>query len=224
MVLKFDPDGKPYVEPRDDLLRRAEISENPMSLEELHFRLAVATELAESLPDAGRQGIFRAVIDVTNYLSGLGIPRATLHPLDLVAHALVDADRGSETAAFAPAKIPGRPPIKTIEYEPRALTAVVVECCIRQKKLDGAKAFRAEGAALAKTLLKQAAWAPDLNVAELLRLREEVTSRQIDDPMRHWFESMIDSPLLQDRPQEYAKQLTEHGWVNRMPTGPTKLS
>jgi hypothetical protein len=194
------------------------------ALDTLQHNLAVATELAESLGDGGREGIFKAMVSITEYLSGQGVPRATLYPFELVAQAIVDADHGISTPAFKPDTSPGRPAISWTEYHPRAQRAVVVECCIRQKQQDGIKAFRSEGAKQAALLLRQAKWDEEPTGQKLLQLREEVTARPVGDPMRDAYEEMMSSDIAKQHPLAWAKTLLSHGWVNRVPKGPTDLS
>ena len=89
--------GDVQVTPRDRLLLREPVRNDMIpALNEIHEKLAVATELFEHHGDGGRIGVYRAVIDVVDYFAGQGIPRATLAPLAAVAASIVDADRGSK--------------------------------------------------------------------------------------------------------------------------------
>lgn len=220
MTVKRNSGGGVTVRPRPDLLRRQPRTKPRMqSLDDLHQSLAACTELAENLGDGGRKGMYEAAIAVMDYLAGQGIPRATLYPFQLVCSALVDAQRGVGTPAFEPTKTGGRPPIASTEFLPRAHRVVVVECCILQKKQDGAKAYKVEGAELAAELLRRAGWKPDHTGTQLLHLREEVTARAPDDPIRQNYEFFMDSPLARARPLDWAQMLLTHGFVNRPPQG-----
>jgi hypothetical protein len=218
MSVERNADGTCRVVPRPDLLRRG-TPEAPIeaAIEQLHAQLAVATELTENLGDGGREGIYKAIIQLVEFLAGQGIPRAALYPLQIVAGALVDADRGVSTAAFKPQKPSARPPLSVVEFQPRALRAVIAECCIRQKQVEGAKAYRMQGAELAASLLRNAGWTPSTSAKQLLQLREEITSRERGDPMRSTYEEMLDSPVARARPLAWAKLLADHGWVNQRP-------
>lgn len=208
------------IEPRDDLLRKMPTLQRvDEALRDLHGILAVATELTEKLGDHGKAGIFRAMCAVMDFLETQGIPRATMYPFFVVAHAIVDADRGVLTKAFAPASIKGRPPVPMLEAAHRAQTAVIVECCIRQKKIDGAKAYKKEGLRDAKSILRKCGWG-DRSEAELAQTREDVTGRPSGDPIRDEFERMLESSFVASNPQGYAKVLAAHGFINPPPAGP----
>lgn len=209
------------VVPREDLLRLcAQTKEPAAALDTLQAQLAVATELAEDFGDHGRAGIFRAMGALLDYCSSQGIPRAALYPLQLVAGAIVDADRGVSTPAFRPDAKVGRPPIPTFEITSRAHSAVVVECCVRHQRQQRVRAFKVEGARLARQLLRQASWNLDLEASQLTQLREEVTARPVGDPIRDEYERMMDSDITGSAPLAYAKTLIAHGWVNKTPAGP----
>jgi hypothetical protein len=60
--------------------------------------------------------------------------------------------------------------------------------------------------------------------AQLLQLREEVTSRERGDPIRDAYDDLLDSMLAKHRPLDWAKVLLAHGWVNRVPKGRDELS
>lgn len=205
-------------DPRPDLLRLGEVTADPQSaLRKLHGQLATATEMVESFGDRGREGIFRAMVALLDYCSNQGIPRAALYPLQLVAGAVVDADRGVSTPAFEPDRGPGRPPVPTYEFAPRIYSAVVVECCTRQQRAEGVRAFKVEGAKAAERLLRKASWDMRLDASQLAQLREEISAKPKSDPMRAHYELMLDSEAMRVAPLEYAKLLVTHGWVNDRP-------
>lgn len=222
MTIVRNPDGTVKdIDPRPDLLRLADVTaDTSTALNHLQAQMAVATELAEDLGDNGRSGIFRAMSALLDFCSGQGIPRAALYPLQLVAGAIVDADRGVATPAFCADSRGGRPPIPTYEITHRAHRAVIVECCIQQKRLDGVRAFKREGAEEAVRLLRQAGWQSTLSSSQLIQLREEVTARPAGDPIRDEFDRMMESDSARVAPIVYAKVLLGHGWVNRPPAGP----
>lgn len=220
MPISRKSDGSIEVSPREELLRLCETTDDPATaLNILQGQLAVATELAEGLGDHGRAGIFRAMVALLDYCSGQGIPRATLYPLQLVAGAIFDADKGVATPAFRPDRKPGRPTIPTFEITSRAHSAVVVECCIRHQRKEKVRACKVEGAKLARNLLRRASWNPDLGADQLAQLREEVSARPVGDPIRDEFDRMMDSEFVTAEPLAYAKSLIGHGWVNKPPAG-----
>lgn len=222
MPLLRNPDGSVgEVLPRGELLRLLEPSERlDEAFNALRAQMAVATELTEELGDHGRSGIFRAMVALLEFCSSQGIPTASLYPLRLIVGAIVDADSGVTTPAFRPDTVPGRPRIPTYEVSDRAYRCVVVECCIQDRRLAGVRAYKVEGANLAARLIRQKGWDADPSSAQLLRLREEVTSRPKADPIRGEFERMMDSDIARTSPLAYGKSLLEHGWVNKPPAGP----
>jgi hypothetical protein len=98
---------------------------------------------------------------------------------------------------------------------------VIVECCIRQKRLEGVKAHKVGGAEAAARLLRANGWHLTLSRDQLAQLREEVTARPIGDPIRDHYDEMMDTQLTTTAPMEYARLLAAHGLVNKPPAGPT---
>ena len=118
--IKDKATGQITVNPRPKLLKRLPSTLGRVqALEEIHEKLAIASEFFDHHGDAGKYGVYRAILDVVDYFSNLGIPHAALKPLSAVAQAIVDADCGNDSAIFRPNRGPrgGKPPAMVSQRE-----------------------------------------------------------------------------------------------------------
>lgn len=143
------------LEPRHRLLDRLPPTASRVkALRDIHWKLAIATEIFQRFGDGGREGVFQAVTDVVEYFSDLGIPRATLQPLAAVADAITDAKRGTASPIFKP-KRRGRvkPPTSITQLQFEGILVIITECCILYLQEKGERKVLEPGCKLAARMI-----------------------------------------------------------------------
>lgn len=204
--------------PREGLLRRLPTSASRVkALDRIHEQLASATMLFEISPDAGRAGVWRALIDVVEYFSSLGIPRATLAPLFAAATALVDADNGASNPLFARSKSPrgGKPPKSAGQVALDQYCAVITECCVRHERAKGERAYLQRATRLAAGIVNGSALGLTVTATQMREVREKITQLPSTNQGRAIFDDMLSSQFVAAAPLEWARMLADHDWQQR---------
>jgi hypothetical protein len=188
------------------------------ALDEIHTNLAVASLIFTHHGDHGRTGVYRAMLDLTDYFASLGVPRAVLEPITAVAAALVDAERGIESPLFRPKrKKGGRPPLSLMQLQFEGYLAVVTECCVRDCKNKGMRPFLKPAFDMAAKLIRRSKWKARVESDQLRQIRERVSQGSSSDPDRQIWEQMLSSPIASQHPLAWAKSLLAHDWASRPP-------
>ena len=215
--------GNVIIRPRDGLLKRLPVSVGRVSaFDELHEKLATATELFQNYGDSGKRGVKFALTDTIAYLTSRGIPPAALRPLDAVLAALIDADKGISSPIFTPVRTKdnggkGRPALSIEEREFRDLQAVVTQCCVEHLRREGVNDYKKQGCALASRLIKASNWNRDISPDRLGKVRDQVNrspARSID---RQFWNETLASDGYRIAPLEWAHQLLNSDLVNLPP-------
>lgn len=212
--------GAITVSPRERLLERLPPSVGrSKAFADVHEKLAISKEIFDHHGDGGRSGVFRAIIDVVDYFSNLGIPRATLAPLSAVAAAIVDADHGTASAIFRPSRGAkgGKPPAPIDHLEFEGILATITECCVRHCKAEGQRPAVGPGCVLAAKLVNESNWPITVTATRMRELRERVQQSARSAPERNFFEETTSSAVANARPLDWAKQLLVHPWVGPPP-------
>jgi len=200
--------------PSEDLLRRLPATMNhATALKDIHYRLAHATNLIDQ---DEREGVWRALNDVINYLSSQGLPMATLQPLMAVTSAIVDADRGIESAIFKPAKKSGRPPNSTSQIVNDQLLAVIAECCVRHERALGERDYLDRATRLAAQLVNSSKDGVRKTGAEMANVREKIRQLPANDTRRTLFDDFLDGRIVAEAPLAWARMLVEHEWIRTL--------
>ena len=214
----FDPDTDLiHVRPRSKLLQRLPATTSRVAaFDELHEKLAIATEFFLHNGDGGRYGVFRAMGDLMEYLTTRGIPHASLEPIEAVMAAIRDADNGVASPIFRPRRskkggTPGKP-IKQLDFEGKL--GIVIECCVRHCRSEGERPFIKPAARLAEKLIRESAWPVNVTAKQLIELRERIQQSAKDSPDRSAVEESLSSQISHSHPLEWAKLLLAHEWVN----------
>lgn len=214
----FDPSTDViHVRPREGLLRRVPCTESRnKAFDQLHERLAIATEFFLHHGDGGRYGVFRAMGDIMEFLTSRGLPHATLEPIQAVMAAIVDADNGVSSPIFQPLRSTkgGTPPKPVMQLDFEGKLAIVMECCVRQCRMEGKRPFIAPAAQLAAKLIQQSGWPVEISPRQLVELRERIQQTSKDSADRRAVEESLSSHVAQAMPLEWAKCLLSHDWVN----------
>ncbi len=207
--------GRAEVNPRAGLLRKLPpTAGRVVAFEEIHQKLAIATELFESLGDDGRAGTYRALTDVVTYFTSLGIPHATLLPIAAAAAAIVDAEDGVESRTFRPLRASkgGKPRKASQNQAFEGILAVVTECCVLHFKAQGRKDFLNEATRLAAKLVNESPLSMRVDAARMREVREAV--RQSKGGLaRDTYDIQMQSRAIPVMPLEVAKALVSHDWV-----------
>lgn len=219
---KDEATGEIRVRPRQKLLERLSPSVGrSQALRDIHEKLAIATELFDHHGDGGRCGVYRAMLDVVDYFADLGIPRATLKPLSAVAGAIVDADRGTDSAIFRPDRGPrsGKPPASVSQLEFEGHLVTVTECCVRHCKMQRQRPYIAPACTLAAKMVNESIWPVKVTATQMRELRERVQQGARTSPDRILLEHvMLSSEVAKTYPLAWAKLLLEHDWVGPPPS------
>ena len=214
-VVYDESTGRAEVNPRDGLLRRLEPTADPdVALDGVQMKLAIATELYESLGDDGRAGTYRALIDVVEYFTSLGFPHATLLPIATAASAIVDAEDGVESKTFRPSRnSKGGKPRKAAQSQAfEGLLAVVTECCVLHLKAQGKREFLDEASQLAAKLVNESPLSIRVTAARMREVREAV-KQSTKGIARDAFDTQMAGTIIRHIPLEYAKSLVSHDWM-----------
>lgn len=213
--------GDVRIRPREKLLERLPArTGRKAAFDQLHERLAVATEFFQHHGDGGRYGVYRAMGDLIEYLTSRGIPHATVRPIEAVMAAIVDADKGGSSPIFEPTRTPkgGTPPKSVMQLEFEGKLAIVMECCVRHCRAEGKRPFVDPAARLAAKLINESKWSTRVTARELIELRERVQQRKKGfSPDRMEVDQSMSSDLARSSPLEWAKILLAHEWVNPLP-------
>jgi hypothetical protein len=212
------PDSLPPVVVREGLLRRvAPTAPSRSALATVHERLALATTRMEEMGDGGRYGVALAMNALLDYFASVGLPYATLAPIEAVMAAIVDARRGIESEIFKRDRSrKGAPPTSARKLTFEGHLAFIAECCIRHTKLEGKRPYVELGCRLAERLISKSRWTIKPSATELRELRERVMQRN-DTPDRLVFQLHSDSDFFRTQPLVLAKSLLQHDWVNQIP-------
>lgn len=205
---------------RVELLQRLEATQSADSaINELHARLAVATEIFEGCGDGGRLGVKQSMFAMTEYLATQGIPYAVLAPLSAVLEAIRDAERGRESPIFKRVRKPrgGKAPTATDRLIFEGYLATVAECCVLHCKKQKKWPFRHEAARLAKKLIDESSWPEKPETTQLINLLERVPQAEKSSPDRMTFDLLMKQETAQERPLDFAKALLLSPRVNRPP-------
>ena len=214
----IDPDtNNVRIQPREMLLDRLPPTVGRITaFDQLHEHLAVATELFQHHGDEGRNGVYRSMEYLIEYLTARGIPYATLQPLTAVMAAIVDAERGTESPIFKPTRNVkgGAPPKAVLRIEFEGKLATIVECCVRHCKSKGKRPYLKPGTQRAALLINKSAWPERVTARELQKLLERVKEQDRFSPDRMVYETSMSTEAARSNPLEYAKTLLSHEWVN----------
>lgn len=205
---------------RVELLQRLKATQSTDSaMNELHAKLAVATEIFEGHGDAGRLGVQQSIFAVAEYFVSQGIPYAALAPLSAVLEAIRDAERGRESPIFKKARKPrgGKAPTATGRLIFEGYLATVAGCCVLHCKKQKKWPFRAEAARLAKKLIEESSWPEKPGIDQLINLLERVPHAEKLSPDRVTFDLFMKQKMAQERPLEFAKALLLSPRVNLPP-------
>jgi len=184
-------------------------------LDQLHQKLAAATVLFEQHADGGRAGAYRALQEIVDYFSDLGIPYATLLPFSALAAALVDADRGVESRLFKPDRKGGRPPKAALLDLMDQQFAVVMECCVwHLRDKAGKRTYLDEAARLAAKLVNESRLNCTVTAVQMREVRERIRQLRVGDAGRMQYDLLLDSPVAQADPLRWASTLMDHDWVS----------
>ena len=214
------PERLPPATIREGLLRRVpSTSPSRAALATVHERLALATTRMESVGDGGRYGVALAMHALLEYFAGVGLPYATLAPLEAVMAAIVDARRGKQSDIFKPdrKRRGGAPPTSANQLTFEGHLAVIADCCVRHVRAAGERPFLERGCQLAEKLIRRSRWHVKPTATELRELRERAKVRGKEWPDGMVFELFTDSQMCRDHPLEWARMLLKHDWVNQLP-------
>lgn len=189
------------------------------ALNDIHSKLAGATETYVNHGDGGRTGVYQAIMDVIEYFASQGIPRASLEVLGAVGAAIVDAERGIESPIFKPerGRRGGAPPTPTMHLAFDGHMAAVMECCARHLKAEGHWPYIKPASELAAKLINDSHWGAEVTPTQVREIRERVQQSARGAPERIMFDQIMDSELAKSRPLDWAKILLTHDWVNPPP-------
>lgn len=215
--------GNVRVRPREKLLERLGPTAGRIAaFDQLHERLAVATELFQHRGDGGRYGVYRSMGYLIDYLTSRGIPHATIRPLEAVMAAILDADNGTPSPIFKPTRASkgGKPPKPVMQLEFEGKLAIVMECCVRHCQGEGKRPYVRPGAQLAAKLINESTWPIQVTARDLEELRERVQQAEKGSSDRMEVDQSMSSDIARSRPLEWAKLLLSHEWVNPLPKFP----
>lgn len=210
----LDPEtGKIRIRPRPKLLKRqpARVS-RVRALDDLHEKLAIATEFFEHHGDGGRFGTYRAILDILDYFADLGIPNTTLTPLTAVAAAIVDADRGIKSPIFELDRKGrrGAPATPTDRLAFEGILASIMECCVRHCRAEGKRPYVEPASQLAARLIRESSWGVRPTPTQLREIRERVQQNARGSTDRLMFDQLLDSPIAAIIPLEWATSIIGH--------------
>lgn len=212
--------GDITINPRKRLLERLPPTVGrSAAFDDLHQRLAAATELFLHHGDGGRQGVFQAVTSLRDYLTSRGIPHVSIATLEAVAAAIVDADKGRASPIFAPTRSAegGAPPKGSMQHDFESNLVAVMECCVRHFRAGGKRPFIEPAARLAVKLINESSWPVEVTAKQLVELRERAQQAAKDSPDRYALDEFLSGEPAHASPLEWAKVLLSHEWVNPLP-------
>lgn len=212
--------GDVTVTPRSKLLERLPArAGRTAAFDEIHWRLAVATELFQENGDGGRAGVFKAVSDVIEYFSSRGIPHAALRPLEAVIAAIVDAEHGAENPVFTPIRdeTGGRPPKPFFQIEFEGKLAIVMECCVRHCRAQKMRPYIKPAADMAARLINASSWPGPVTAKQLTEIRERIQQSPSSSLDRITVDSSLSSPTARALPLAWAEMILSNEWVNPPP-------
>lgn len=222
-----NPDtGSITIRPRPKLLERQPPNKGRVAaFNEIHEKLAVATEFYQNHGDGGQYGVSRAINDIYDYFNDCGIPYAALEPIKAVAAAIVDAKDGVESPIFRPNRtVPegkkggsGRPRKAIEQLENEGYLAVIIECCILHCKEQKMRPFIKPAADQAAKLINTSNWPIKVTARELIELRERVQQTSNSSADRILLNELMNSEIAKKFPIDWANILLKHEWVNHRP-------
>lgn len=206
--------GRLDIDPRPELLVRALAhEETAAAIENLHAKLATATVIFEKHGDAGREGAWRALTDVVEFLRAQGLPVHSLLPLTALATAISDLDRRVMSPLLAPRVGRGAPPKSTGEASTDALLAVVTECFVRKLRAEGVADYAKRAAGDAARIVNSSPIALRVDQVRMREVRETISALRGNDPRRALFDDLVREATHAVSIDQWLKDFVGSGWV-----------